>query len=216
MPRQGAVRKIARAGFEFVRDHLKNEDVKEYWRELLISYSRLQTGSPYCARPPCMRSLHTGLSQSGDLSQRAPCRDRTPRRLHAENARQARPAALPAGDAVPECPWRVMVSLCRGPECIHYDATVPWTSLCSCLPRTRVHCWCLEMVCVCTHNEFVFASDLKTARNIIVLLFRHHGKTLLFRHNFALNLINLPHSSAACCTYCSAGRCPRCMVRPHG
>jgi hypothetical protein len=28
----GAVREIARSGFELVRDHLRNEDVKEYWR----------------------------------------------------------------------------------------------------------------------------------------------------------------------------------------
>jgi|EP01043_Picozoa_sp_COSAG02_P046095 protein glucosyltransferase len=29
---EAAVRKIARSGFELIRDHLRNEDVKEYWR----------------------------------------------------------------------------------------------------------------------------------------------------------------------------------------
>jgi hypothetical protein len=29
---QAAVQTIARRGFELIRDHLRNEDVKEYWR----------------------------------------------------------------------------------------------------------------------------------------------------------------------------------------
>ena len=32
------VRGIARRGHELIRDHLRNEDVKEYWRELLLAY----------------------------------------------------------------------------------------------------------------------------------------------------------------------------------
>jgi protein glucosyltransferase len=35
------VQGIAKAGFELVRDHLRNEDVKEYWRELLVEYAPL-------------------------------------------------------------------------------------------------------------------------------------------------------------------------------
>ena len=35
------VAEIVKAGFEMVRDHLRNEDVKEYWRELLVEYARL-------------------------------------------------------------------------------------------------------------------------------------------------------------------------------
>jgi hypothetical protein len=36
-----AVRTIAQAGFELVRDRLTNTDVKEYWRKLLTSYGAL-------------------------------------------------------------------------------------------------------------------------------------------------------------------------------
>ena len=39
-----AVRRIAQAGFELVRDHLTNVDVKEYWRLLMTEYSELSRG----------------------------------------------------------------------------------------------------------------------------------------------------------------------------
>eukprot|EP01047_Picozoa_sp_COSAG01_P078876 COSAG01_NODE_14742_length_1415_cov_8.986322_2_plen_56_part_00 len=35
------MRAIARRGQELVRDHLRNEDVKEYWRELLLAYAAI-------------------------------------------------------------------------------------------------------------------------------------------------------------------------------
>jgi hypothetical protein len=53
---QHAVQAIARRGQELVRDHLRNEDVKEYWRELLLAYaaiSRWYAVQP--ARPASLR-----------------------------------------------------------------------------------------------------------------------------------------------------------------
>jgi protein glucosyltransferase len=36
-----AVRKIARNGFELIRDHLRNDDVKDYWRYEFVTTAKI-------------------------------------------------------------------------------------------------------------------------------------------------------------------------------
>jgi len=43
---QAEAQAIADRGFAFVRDNLRQEDVRDYWRELLGQYARLQRWAP--------------------------------------------------------------------------------------------------------------------------------------------------------------------------
>eukprot|EP01051_Picozoa_sp_SAG22_P009219 SAG22_NODE_752_length_7449_cov_8.296463_8_plen_173_part_00 len=61
-------RQIAQAGFELIRDHLTNTDVKEYWRLLMSEYAGLQRGATienagYKERLPDRHDPRRGLEE---------------------------------------------------------------------------------------------------------------------------------------------------------
>jgi|EP01049_Picozoa_sp_SAG25_P014857 hypothetical protein len=68
---QHAVQAIARRGQELVRDHLRNEDVKEYWRELLLAYAAISRWYAVQAPAPLISASSPRLAPPNVLSPNA-------------------------------------------------------------------------------------------------------------------------------------------------